>query len=289
MQSTIRNPKRRFLRYLSLYDGDEYAKGFSVYMSRNSIVGLGAHFTRTAQFSGHQHGCELYFPLCDGEQIAYAWLRIPNVLSSAFAEPALVIQTTSQRTHTFGPYILPHLASGNHFNWILLGQKGCITGFYYENVNTGKTIRRLGVIGDGTATTTTPLPPRYHRCDFPMPLVGSPNVDLFLSLAVLRDLGVVKVCYVDTRCTGMWICYRDNHTVVLGQWHTSRNSRYACIYHDCGTTITNIYFRMSKSRRVVTAIDFSRDVAETADSEYHVFGIGEVRVLKNLNTRYSLT
>lgn len=91
IQSTTRNPARRFFRYLSLYNRDEYAKGLSIYMSRNSIVGLGAHFTRTSQFSGHQYGCELYFPLYDGEQIAYAWLRISSSLSPAFAEPALVV------------------------------------------------------------------------------------------------------------------------------------------------------------------------------------------------------
>ncbi|KAK0119426.1 hypothetical protein ONS95_010878 [Cadophora gregata] len=271
VHSTTRDPRRRFFRYLSVFDQGECIKGLSVYMSRNSIVGLGAHFTRRSQFSGHQCGCELYFPLHDGEQIAYAWLRFPN----AFAEPALMIQTTSERTHTFGPCIAPHLAAGNSFKWLLLGQEGCIKGLYYENVNSGQTIRRLGVIGDGTATRAAPLPPQYHICEFPSPLVGSLNGDLFLSSAVLNDLKVVDVCHVNERCTGMLICYHNDRTVVLGQWYTSGYSRRTRIYRDGGPTVTNIYFRISKSSQIVTAIDFSSLVVETSDAELHTFSIGE--------------
>jgi len=91
MQSTTRNPKRRFFRCLSLYNRDEYAKGLSIYLSLNEIVGLGAHFTQTSQFSGNKYGYELYFPLYNKEQIAYAWLRFPNSFTPAIAVPALVV------------------------------------------------------------------------------------------------------------------------------------------------------------------------------------------------------
>ena len=148
---------------------------------------------------------------------------------------------------------------------------------------------RLGVIGDGTAARAAPLPPQYHICDVPFPSVGTPSADLFLSLAMLSDLEVVHVCYVNKRCTGMLIRYHNNHTVVLGQWHTSYNSRHVYIYNNSGVTITNIYFGMSKSSQIVTAINFSPDIAETSDSECHMFSIGEVRVQINLNIKYSLT
>lgn len=274
MQSATIHPKRRFFRYLSLINEGEYANGLSIYMSRSSVVGLGAHFTRTSQFSGNRCGCELYFSLDLRERIAYAWLRIVNSRSAAFATPALAIETTGGRTHSFGPFIEPHLASDNRYRWLLLGQKGCVTGFYYENVKSGMTIGRLGVVGDGITARAAPLPPRYHNCDFPSPLIGSPNTDLFLSLAVLSDLKRVDACYVAKRCTGMLIGYHHSPTVVLGQWHTSRNSRHACIYEDSGATIANVCFMMSKSSRVVTAISFSPDMVEMPGSECHVFGIG---------------
>lgn len=89
--STTRNAKRRFFRHLSLHNRDEYATGLSVYLSTNSIISLKVHFTRSSHCSGNQSGCELYFPLYDDEQIAYAWLRLPN----AFAEPALVVSFSS--------------------------------------------------------------------------------------------------------------------------------------------------------------------------------------------------
>ncbi len=91
MRSTVTAPKRRFFRHLSLYSGDEYIKGLSIHVSGHGIVGLEAHFTRTSQFSGYRSGCEIYFPLHPEERITYAWLRIVNSRSLAFAAPALVV------------------------------------------------------------------------------------------------------------------------------------------------------------------------------------------------------
>jgi hypothetical protein len=91
MRSTATAPKRRFFRHLSLYSGDEYIKGLSIYVSVHGIVGLEAHFTETSRFSGCRSGCPLYFPLSPGERIAYAWLRIYNAPSLVFAAPALTV------------------------------------------------------------------------------------------------------------------------------------------------------------------------------------------------------
>jgi len=175
----------------------------------------------------------------------------------------------------------------NRYKWILLQQEGCIAGFYYENVNSGTTIMRLGVTGDGTAARAAPLPPQYHNCNFPSPPIGSPNAGLFLSFAVLSSLDRVDVCYVDKRCTGMLIRYLDSHAVVLGQWHASSASQCSCIYNSSGPSITNIYFRISKSRdrQIVTSISFSPDTAETTpDSDYQVFSVGEVRLQVDSDT-----
>src|SRR6266480_3262525 len=68
--------KRRFFRYLSLHNDDEYASGLTAYISATGIVGLEAHFTRTSRLSGCRNGCVLHFPFLPNEWIAYAWLRI---------------------------------------------------------------------------------------------------------------------------------------------------------------------------------------------------------------------
>jgi len=91
IRSITSAPKRRFFRYLPLYCGDEYTKGISIHVSGRGIVGLETHFTRTSQLSGYRSGCALHFPLCPGERIAYAWLRIVNSPSCAFGAPALMV------------------------------------------------------------------------------------------------------------------------------------------------------------------------------------------------------
>lgn len=44
---------------------------------------------------------------------------------------------------------------------------------------------------------------------------------LFASQALLRDIQVLKACYVKSRCTGMLIIYEDDTRSVLGQWYES--------------------------------------------------------------------
>lgn len=66
-------------------------------------------------------------------------------------------QTTCGRIHTFGSYILPSLVISRQYKWILLQNDGCISGLYYKNVNSVRTIMRLGAIGDGTTARAAPL------------------------------------------------------------------------------------------------------------------------------------
>lgn len=175
----------------------------------------------------------------------------------------------------------------NYYRWILLQQEGCIAGFYYENVNSGIVIKRIGVTGDGTPARATALPPQYYNCEFPWFLKGMPNTGLFLSLAVLSGLERVDVCRVYQRRTGMLIHYTDGQTKVLGQWHASCPWQHSCIYNGSGPAISNIYFRMSKAgnSQIVTDISFSPNTVETTpDSDYVVFSVREVRLNAHLDT-----
>ncbi|KUJ07346.1 uncharacterized protein LY89DRAFT_545051, partial [Mollisia scopiformis] len=113
-----------------------------------------------------------------------------------------------------------------------LQQKGCVAGFYYENVTSGTTIMRLGVTGDDTPSRAARLPPLYHNCGFPSPPIGSPNAGLFLSIAVLSGLKRVDMCRINKRCAGMLLQYLDGHTTILGQWHSSPPSQQSCIYNN---------------------------------------------------------
>ncbi|PBP19331.1 hypothetical protein BUE80_DR009929 [Diplocarpon rosae] len=278
IRSVPRSTKRRFFRYLSLFSKDEYTRGLSVYFSGHGIVGLEVHFSRVSKLSGYREGCELHLSLCPGERIARVWLRTVNSPSTAFAAPALVIETTRRNLYTFGSYILPSMVVDNGYKWILLRHEGCVTGFYYENVKFGKTIMRLGVTGDGTALGAAPLQPQYHQCGFPSPQIGSPNAGLFISIAVLHGLERVDMCRVKNRCTGLMIHYYGSRTSVLGQWHASCASQSSCIYDSNSPAATDIHFKISshKDRQIVTGVSFTPFMTEVdPDSTYHVFSVTE--------------
>lgn len=92
-RSNTANHGRRFLRYISLYNGAEYISGLTLYHGPSGIVGLEAHFTRTSQLSGNRDGCALYFPLYPEEKIAYTWLCIISPPSPAFYSPTLTVSS----------------------------------------------------------------------------------------------------------------------------------------------------------------------------------------------------
>ena len=81
----------RFFGCLPLYIGNVYISGLTVYISRNGIIRLEAHFAGTSQLSGSLNSCPNYFLLYLSEYIAYAWLYIINSPSSIFAAPILTV------------------------------------------------------------------------------------------------------------------------------------------------------------------------------------------------------
>ncbi len=143
---------------------------------------------------------------------------------------------------------------------------------------------RLGVIGDDIPLKTTPLTPQYRVCRIPP--IGSIGAGLFLSTAVLSGLEKVDLCRVSNRCIGILIHYLSGLTVVLGQWRTAGGLQYSCIYKSDNktdpTSITNIYFRITRSGRhtIVTDVSFLEDLSGVAvpNSKYQVYREGEVRL-----------
>lgn len=144
---------------------------------------------------------------------------------------------------------------------------------------------RLGVTGDGVPLKTAPLTPQYRVCRIPP--IGSIGAGLFLSTAVLSGLDKVDLCRVSNRCIGMLIHYISGLTIVLGQWRTAGSLQYSCIYKSDNrtspTSITNIYFRITRSGRhtIVTDVSFLEDYSGVVipNSEYQVYREGEVRSL----------
>ena len=147
---------------------------------------------------------------------------------------------------------------------------------------------RLGVIGDGTLLTATPLTAQYSLCEIP-PIAGL-NAGLFLSIAVLSGLKKVDLCRVLNRCIGIMIYYLNGLVVVLGQWRTAGVAQHSYIYNsdDKNNTnsVPNICFRMTRYRsyNIVTDVSFLEDHSKAMelDSSYQVFGVGKVRSLSNL-------
>lgn len=83
----------------------------------------------------------------------------------------------------------------------------------------------LGVVDDGESTSTALESPQYYECPVPNPPIASPNVGLFISVAMLRDLKSAELCYDGNRCTGMVVHDNEGQTTVLGQWRTSSSRR----------------------------------------------------------------
>jgi hypothetical protein len=153
-----------------------------------------------------------------------------------------------------------------------------VSGFYYEN-SRSISITSLGIVNDSLPQMVSASTPQYH--DSPRwPPIATPT-HLFLSIAVLSGLKTVYLCRVGNRCTGILIHYTTGPAVVLGQWHSTYISEHSCIYNGDGPTITNIYFRMSKSQRfqIVTDIGFSLDLDKAVqDSNFQVFNIQTCRI-----------
>lgn len=267
----------RFLRYLPLLSGNEYVKGLTVYISGNNTVGLEAHFNESSQLSGHRKGCPIHFPLYPNERIAHVWLRFVNSPSIVFAMPAVVIQTTFRRIHTFGCYILPCLVLQNQYKWLLLKNEGQVIGFYHE-VPASSAISRLATLSDGASQGGKRLVPQFVASGYPGPPIAGPNAGLFFSSASFNEIQRVEVCHISSRCSGLLLHYANKTTAVLGQWHTSPNSRRSCIYDMDRLRPETICFKTTTSRkyRIVTDVSFtSEDVDAAPDVDYQKFNLGK--------------
>ncbi|RDL39087.1 uncharacterized protein BP5553_03427 [Venustampulla echinocandica] len=266
--------RRRFFRYLDLFHGDEYISGLTIYTSSSSMVGLEAHFRQTTRLLGFRVGCPQYFPMQENERVAYIWLHIDDDYSLAYNQPALDIQTTFGRTYSFGRYIHQVEILQGEWKWILLKNKGCVSGIYYENSRWPKSTKNLGITGDGSPEGPSPQPLQYHASPS-YSQIAAPN-HLFLSVATLNHLRRVDLCRVANRYTGMLIQYVSGTTAVLGQWHNPGVSQHSCIHDSDLLGICSVYFRMSISgkNRIVTDIGFLMNSDEAiSDSDIHIFNV----------------
>jgi hypothetical protein len=85
----------------------------------------------------------------------------------------------------------------------------------------------------------------------------------------------------------MLIHYLDSHTAVLRQWQISPVLCCSCIYDNSGLSITNIYFRVSKSGdyQIVINISFLLNISKAVlTCKYRAFTIREVKLHTTPNT-----
>jgi hypothetical protein len=168
------------------------------------------------------------------------------LFSIVYTDLDLQIQTTFKRVHLFKAYILLYLVINKKYKWILLKKKGCVTGFYYENPIISPTIIRLSITSDSTFVSNTVLIPWYATLDFPSFLIVSPNVRLFLLVAVLIDLKRVKLCRVTSRCTELLIHYINSLSAVFKQWYTFCASQHLCVYNNSRLNVNTVCFKIAK-------------------------------------------
>ena len=170
----------------------------------------------------------------------------------------------------FGPYITPDDVVKWRYRWILLKNKGYVTGFYHENSNRHP-IPRLGIVFDGTPLSER-LMPQSPR------IAPPPNRHHFFSVAELKDVERVDVCRLRDRCTGLLIHYMNDHSTVIGQWHTSYSVEHLRIYDSdsSGSGHYTVRFRIEtrEDYQFVADVSFSKRV-EDATVDDIVFRGGE--------------
>jgi hypothetical protein len=55
-------------------------------------------------------------------------------------------------------------------------------------------------------------------------------IGIFRSQAPLENIHTIRACYIDNRCTGMAIKYRNSTVETLGRWFESLGGRHTLIY-----------------------------------------------------------
>ncbi|PLB48259.1 hypothetical protein P170DRAFT_476884 [Aspergillus steynii IBT 23096] len=109
-------------------------------------------------------------------------------------------------------------------------------------------------------------------CRTEKPLSVEVDWDLWkISSAPLRDIELIKACYVDYRCTGMLLCYTDNKRCILGQWYESTRMQpdiqEMFLQHD---EILRFYFARDDQNQLVTHV---KALPDTAPVETEVVSI----------------
>ncbi|ESZ96609.1 hypothetical protein SBOR_2976 [Sclerotinia borealis F-4128] len=246
-----RLPDLAFFRFVSLIDHGEYISGLTI---RGAVA--------------------VHVSLASGELIGDVWLRL-NSDCPFESVPSVLIQTTSGREFTFGPYVGP--VQYKNYSWVLLTHTGCVSGFYFENA---PQIRRIGIVSDGKdAPNAETRLPRYETCKPMPPYLGNPQ---FVNDAIIHDLEAVTMCRVGTRCVGILIRYLDADLppAILGQWYGPEYSEHTCIYNCTKMSSSVIAFKTSKFSLVVRDIFFSNhDTTEleadsSVDIELQVYDMG---------------
>ncbi|TAQ90662.1 hypothetical protein B7494_g961 [Chlorociboria aeruginascens] len=264
--------KRRFFKYLPLYHRQEYINSLTVYTRHGGITGLEAHFGQTSSLLGFRLGCPQHVLFQAKERIAHAWLRILDEDIPCTYQRSLAIQTTLGRRFYFGPFIPPYRVPRDMYKWILKGS-GCVSGFYYENPHYASEFESLGIESHDPSQTSPLLPPQYHNC-LSWPAIASAH-DVYISVAVMRDLKEAYMCRVGDRCTGMLLHYHTRPPTVLGQWHPVDASEHLCIYDGEILDPINIYFEMSPkdkgNRWIVVDIGFAINKTEASHRNLNVF------------------
>ncbi|RMZ72815.1 hypothetical protein GMOD_00009865 [Pyrenophora seminiperda CCB06] len=171
-----------------------------------------------------EHILCIFFPLAEGEMITGAWLREEKHFISR--ELILVLNTSSQRTRTFGPYFRPERQHQYRYQPLLEKNAYQITGFCYNDRGCYSSAqRRFGVTSADEPLGTLPDEPFQATHTLP----NLPILYWFKSSGSFTGVSHVRLC-VDTKkphepTVGMLLLYEDRQES-LGQW------RYDCEIRD---------------------------------------------------------
>ncbi|XP_014550746.1 hypothetical protein COCVIDRAFT_31588 [Bipolaris victoriae FI3] len=175
------------------------------------------------------------FPLSKGEVITAAWIReLDNDLS--IRQPALVVNTSLERTCTFGNYVPRENEHLYRYEPLVKQNAYRITGFCYNNKTTGSSLQtKIGITHKEKPVGPLPSPPRQAAYTLPNHWIPQ----WYVSSACLSGVTHVRM-FINNKTShkptvGMLLSY-ENHQISLGQY------RFDCDEEDFDLTGPMYFF-----------------------------------------------
>ncbi|PYI24704.1 hypothetical protein BO99DRAFT_2272 [Aspergillus violaceofuscus CBS 115571] len=266
---------QRLMEYIPLQSKEGKLCGLTAFCSNAGIVGIGTHFLSCSPHSsrgessfshwyGRQQGHPIHFRL--GRQETISSVSVFWERDDYLPEPYLAVTTSKDEIYFLGPYIEPsRTCTKSLFN----ADHGDLQGLYYDKSPGITRFTSLGSIYQPHRHTVprqaiSAIPLRQH-----MEVIDILNPPRFFSQAPFRHVRSLVACYLESRCTGLLLCYHDGTERILGQWYEDTDARpkYETSAFRDGS-ILRFYFANENGYDLLIRVRVVQDAAPQADERF---------------------